>query len=353
MAAYWGLTHGVHAGVAFMFKCLFITLVLSIMEVSLSFDNAVVNASILKGWSPFWQKIFLTVGILVAVFGMRLVFPIVVVAFSAQLGMMEVVDLALNNPAEYSKHLTDNYPVLAAFGGAFLMLVGLSFFLDGDKDTHWLKGESVFSCIASKLKFSNYIFVSVMVAVVYLAIVCNADMNWDAGMPVLKAAVTAVLIYAGVQLLCTVLEKLGGVDEEESEANGKALTAVAKGGIAGFLYLEILDASFSFDGVIGAFAISQDVVVIMLGLAIGAMFVRSMTVYLVERGTLNEYVYLEHGAQYAIVVLATIMLLGSLGLHVPEVFTGLAGAGIIGIAFWYSVKKNKRDALEEANKVSE
>ncbi|MFO0005646.1 MAG: DUF475 domain-containing protein, partial [bacterium] len=100
-----------------------------------------------------------------------------------------------------------------------------------------------------------------------------------------------------------------------------------RSGIAAFLYLEVLDASFSFDGVIGAFAITRDVVIIMLGLAIGAMFVRSMTVYLVNKGTLDRFVFLEHGAHYAIGVLAVIMLIGTVQ-HVPEVLTGF-----IGIAF--------------------
>lgn len=341
LAACWGFTHGTDAGVGFMLKCLFITMVLAVMEVSLSFDNAVVNASILKHWSPFWQKVFLTVGIVVAVFGMRLVFPILVVAFSAQIEIMSVIELALNNPAEYSRHLTDNYPVLAAFGGTFLMLVGLSYFLDGEKDNHWLKGEALYSSLAEKITHLHYVVVALIVGAVYVAIVRANNMAWDSGFPELKAAVTAILIYAGVQMLCGLLEKFTGDDEDEGHANGQALNSVAKGGIAGFLYLELLDASFSFDGVIGAFAISQDVVIIMLGLAIGAMFVRSMTVFLVERGTLNEYEYLEHGAQYAIVALAIIMLLGSVGIHIPEVFTGLVGAGMIGLAFWCSVKKNR------------
>lgn len=94
-AAYWGFTHG---GMAAMLSALFITFVLALMEISLSFDNAVVNASVLKHWDKFWKTIFLTVGMLIAVFGMRLVFPIVIVAVTADMGMKEVVDLALNNP---------------------------------------------------------------------------------------------------------------------------------------------------------------------------------------------------------------------------------------------------------------
>ena len=107
------------------------------------------------------------------------------------------------------------------------------------------------------------------------------------------------------------------------------------------MYLEVLDASFSFDGVIGAFAITSDVVIIMLGLAIGAMFVRSMTIYLVEKGTLDAYIYLEHGAHYAIGALAFIMLAGMTGVHVPEVVTGLIGVAFIVWAVLASIKHNK------------
>jgi len=120
---------------------------------------------------------------------------------------------------------------------------------------------------------------------------------------------------------------------------------VKRGGIGGFLYLEVLDASFSFDGVIGAFAITSDVVIIMLGLAIGAMFVRSMTVFLVHKGTLDEFVYLEHGAHYAIGILAVIML-ASMKFHIPEIFTGLIGVAFILASLWSSVQhRKKQEAL--------
>ena len=120
---------------------------------------------------------------------------------------------------------------------------------------------------------------------------------------------------------------------------------VKRAGIAGFLYLEVLDASFSFDGVIGAFAITKDVVIIMLGLGIGAMFVRSLTVYLVNKGTLDEYVFLEHGAHYAIGALAIIMLL-SMEYHIPEAVTGLVGIAFIGLALISSIRRRR---LEEAS----
>jgi len=106
------------------------------------------------------------------------------------------------------------------------------------------------------------------------------------------------------------------------------------------LYLEVLDASFSFDGVIGAFAITKDIIIIMIGLGVGAWFVRSMTIYLVEKGTLSAYIYLEHGAHYAIGALALIMI-ASVKFHIPEVITGLIGIAFIGLAFMSSVKHRR------------
>jgi hypothetical protein len=107
-----------------------------------------------------------------------------------------------------------------------------------------------------------------------------------------------------------------------------------------FLYLEALDASFSFDGVIGAFAITQDIFIIATGLGVGAMYIRSITVYLVRKGTLSDYVYLEHGAHWAIGALAVILLV-TIKHEVPEVVTGLVGVGFIGAAFISSLIRNR------------
>ncbi len=139
ISAYWGYSHGPEAGIKTMLTALTITTILAVMEVSLSFDNAVVNASVLRGWDHFWKMIFLTVGIVIAVFGMRLVFPIVIVAVTADMGMLDVVKMALNNPIEYSAKLMAHHAEIAAFGGSFLLLVFLNFFLDAEKDTHWFR----------------------------------------------------------------------------------------------------------------------------------------------------------------------------------------------------------------------
>lgn len=157
-----------------------------------------------------------------------------------------------------------------------------------------------------------------------------------------------ILVYLGVNVMSSLLEGADDDDPETEAIEGKEVAgAIAKGGIAGFLYLEVLDASFSFDGVIGAFAITNDVIIIMLGLAVGAMFVRSMTIFLVEKGTLDEFVYLEHGAHYAIGALAIIMLLATMHIEVPEIITGLIGIAFIVWAVINSISYNKRQAQNE------
>ena len=308
-----------------------IAAILGVMEVSLSFDNAVVNASVLKTWDAYWQKLFLGVGIVIAVFGMRLLFPLVIVAVAADIGLMDVWQLALNDPKTYSMHLTNHHAEVAAFGGMFLLLVFLNFLLDHEKQMHWLgNAEKKLGALGKVSSIS--VMVSLGVLLASLGLVSEAQK-----LVVLVSGLWGVLVYVGVDTVSKLLEK-----EEEG---GNVGEMVKRGGIGGFLYLEVLDASFSFDGVIGAFAITTDVVIIMLGLAIGAMFVRSLTVYLVEKGTLDQFVYLEHGAHYAIGILAVIML-ASMKYHIPEIFTGLVGVAFIGASLWSSIRhRRKHEAL--------
>ncbi|MFC0169122.1 DUF475 domain-containing protein [Pseudoduganella danionis] len=304
-----------------------IAAILAAMEVSLSFDNAVVNASVLKTWDDYWQKLFLGVGIIIAVFGMRLLFPLVIVAVAADIGITDVWHLALNDPKTYSMHLTNHHAEVAAFGGMFLLLVFLNFLFDHEKEVHWLG--HVEQKLGALGKVSS---IAVMIAMGVLlgsmSLVAEAQK-----LVVLISGLWGILIYVGVDAISNLLEK-----EEEGSNVGDM---VKKGGIGGFLYLEVLDASFSFDGVIGAFAITTDVVIIMLGLAIGAMFVRSLTVYLVKKGTLDEFVFLEHGAHYAIGILAAIML-ASMKYHIPELFTGLIGVAFIAASLWSSVRHRRQ-----------
>ncbi|MGH8853279.1 MAG: DUF475 domain-containing protein [Telluria sp.] len=328
LAGWWGYDH---AGVSGAVTAVGVAAILSVMEVSLSFDNAVVNASVLKDWNEFWLKLFLGLGMIIAVFGMRLVFPLVIVAVAADLGITEVWNLALTDPKGFSSHLTNHHAEVAAFGGMFLLLVFLSFLLDDEKEIHWLGHFE--RKLGSLGKVSS---ISVLVALGALMF----SVSWveeAQKMVVLMAGLWGILVYIGVDMISSLLEK------SESDESSNVGDMVKRGGIGGFLYLEVLDASFSFDGVIGAFAITTDVVIIMLGLAIGAMFVRSMTVYLVRQGTLDEYVYLEHGAHYAIGILAVIMLV-SMKFHVPELITGGVGVAFILASLWSSLQHKKLNA---------
>jgi hypothetical protein len=330
IAAWWGYSHG---GVTAMFSALGIAVILGVMEVSLSFDNAVVNASVLKTWDKFWQSLFLGLGMIIAVFGMRLLFPLVIVAQAADLGLVEVWNLALSNPEQYSMHLTNHHAEVAAFGGIFLLLVFLNFLFDDEKEIHWLgRLEEKLGALG---KISS---ISVMIALGTL-MASLSMIEEGRKLVVLTAGLWGILTYVGVDVV-------GGLLEGE-EKDGNVGELIKRGGIGGFLYLEVLDASFSFDGVIGAFAITKDVVIIMLGLAIGAMFVRSMTVYLVRKGTLDEFVYLEHGAHYAIGILAFIML-ASMKFHIPEIFTGLIGVAFIAASLWSSIRYKRRHPALEA-----
>lgn len=325
LAFWWGLSHG---SVMLGLTAVAIVAILAVMEVSLSFDNAVVNASILKHWDHFWKTLFLTVGILIAVFGMRLLFPLVIVAATADMGMIEVAKLALNDPKSYSEKLLAHHAEIAAFGGMFLLLVFLNFLFDNDKETHWFTWlERKLSILGRSGTASTLVALLSLIAVMPIVPVDNQFVVFMAG-------IWGIVIYQGVSLLSSLLEG----ESEESPEVGKA---IQRGGVAGFIYLEVLDASFSFDGVIGAFAITSDVIIIMLGLAIGAFFVRSMTIYLVDKGTLDEFVYLEHGAHYAIGALAVIMLL-SMHFHIPELVTGLIGAGFIGWSLVASISYKKK-----------
>ena len=330
LAGWWGFEHG---GISGLLSALWITAVLGVLEVSLSFDNAVVNASVLRHWNEFWRKLFLTVGILVAVFGMRLLFPLVIVSVATGLGLIDVWHMAIQTPQEYSRHLTEHHAEVSAFGGAFLMLVFLNFLFDSEKELHWL------GWIEEKVgKFGSE---GLAILLTLLAVFAAMSlMPEHRKLPVLISGVVGVLVYVGVDWISGLLE-----EEEEDPTIGKM---ISQGSIGGFLYLEVLDASFSFDGVIGAFAITNDVVIIMLGLAIGAMFVRSLTVFLVYKGTLQEFVYLEHGAHYAIGILAVIML-ASMKFHIPEVITGLIGVAFIAASLWSSIQHKKKHAALEAH----
>ncbi|MBO0853574.1 MAG: DUF475 domain-containing protein [Nocardia sp.] len=315
---------------------------LGVLEVSLSFDNAVVNAGVLGRMSRFWQRIFLTVGMVVAVVGMRLLFPLIVVAIGAHLGPIEALRLATHPPAggaptfpdgspSYETILTAANPKIAAFGGMFLLLLFLNY-ICSEREITWLSWLE--RPLARLGRFSMVTVVIALVSLVVTAQFVGPDRQTD------------VVMIAGALGMTTyyLVDSLGNYfgDEEAGTGPSHAAMLTGRAALLGFVYLEVIDASFSFDGVIGAFAISADPIIIALGLGlIGAMFVRSLTVYLVRRGALEEFAYLEHGAHWAIGALAVVLLI-STGHHLNEITTGLIGVVIIAAAFVSSLVRNRR-----------
>ncbi|MBG0739828.1 DUF475 domain-containing protein [Paeniglutamicibacter antarcticus] len=333
--------------------------ILGVLEISLSFDNAVVNARILEKMNAFWQKIFLTVGILIAVLGMRILFPLLIVGVTAKLNPVEAVDLALqkgdiHTPGTYAYLLHDAHPQIAAFGGIFLLMLFLDFMFE-DREIHWLAFLEKPLAWIGKLNGASLV-------VGLVGLVIAAQFAGDKQGQVLVSGILGMVTY----FLVTGLGALFEVDDEDEDGEvepeevaakaekiahpkGGAGKAVGRAAFLLFLYLEVIDASFSFDGVIGAFAITSDPIIIALGLGlIGAIFVRSLTVYLVRQGTLDEFVYLDHGAHWAIGALSVILLI-TIGTQINEVVTGLIGVVFILAAFLSSIGRNKRLAAGTEN----
>ncbi|OAN44824.1 hypothetical protein A6A04_08400 [Paramagnetospirillum marisnigri] len=328
LAAGWGLGYSGEQSHPAALSTVFIVAVLAVLEVSLSFDNAVVNAKVLATMDPVWQRRFITWGIIIAVFGMRIVFPLLIVGIMAEISPWQALKLAASQPDEYARLMTEAHVSIAAFGGSFLAMVGLKYFFDVHKNVHWVRAVE-----EPLTKLGKIEAVEIALVLVTLYLITKALPDAD-DLPFLLSGMLGIVTFVLVEGVSALM----GVEDEGPKLVGKS-------GFASFLYLEVLDASFSFDGVIGAFALTNNLFVIALGLGVGAMFVRSLTIMLVEKGTLTEYLYLEHGAFWAILALAAMMLAGSF-MHIPEVVTGLIGAVLIGLSFLSSVRHNRQEVLD-------
>ena len=332
--AYFWAEHS-HPGTGFL--ALFIVAFLSILEVTLSFDNAVINAMKLEKMDDKWRHRFLTWGIAIAVFGMRFLFPIIVVAAFSGLTIMGVAKLALYDVDKYAHYLHLVHAPLVTFGGAFLLMIFLSYFFNEKKECHWV------CCLEKPLQKMNCVkYIDVVVALVSLMILQNFIPE-EQKVAVIMAGFTGIVLYLVIDSISNLLECI-------AEKKAALMGGTAKLGFIGFLYLELIDASFSLDGVLGAFAISKDIVIISIGLAIGAMFVRSLTIFMVDMKTLKQYLFLEHGAHWAIGFLAIIMFI-STRMEIPEVITGGVGLVIVSAAFISSIMHNKRQLQNQVKEI--
>ena len=289
----------------------FIVALLSVMEVSLSFDNAAMNATVLRKMDRYWQGIFLTWGILISVFLIRLVLPAVIVSASSHMGMLEVGKLAFQNPVEYGRQITRSHDIIAAFGGSFLMMVYLNFLMDSEKETHWFPWIERFIATNSPENIAEkYVVISFLVLLASLIV-----------MPPMIPVLVGIVTFIMLDLFKQSVETFN----------------ISKG-LGAFIYLEVLDASFSLDGVIGAFAISSNIIAIMIGLGIGSVVIRSLTVYMVRKKALEAFTYLEHGALYSIGVLGLLMFL-STRMEIPQLFVGTIGITFITSSIITSIRR--------------
>lgn len=324
---------------------------LTILELSLSFDNAVINALILANMPPVWRRRFLTWGMLIAVFGVRLVFPILIVFATTDLSFVESFSLAINNPAEYEKVILASHHIVMAFGGIFLLMIFLSFLFNENKDVHWI---AVIEKYASR--WSSIGNLKILIAILTVAVIGfyapshilidDVVKNIDKG-EIILPMIYGILLYLCIEFLRGILEDDGtkhdstSMESEREKIEHVVNSKLAKGGFASFIYLELIDMSFSFDGVLGAFAVSQNIVIIMLGLGAGAFAVRNLTILMVDRGTVAEYKYLEHGAMWSVGLLAMSMII-QIFMHLPHGLIIAFAIIPIAIAFIHSVRENKQ-----------
>lgn len=322
LSAYIGWIYG--GTTAAVLQALMIAFVLGMLEVSLSFDNAIVNAVVLREMTDVWRHRFLTWGMLIAVFGMRLIFPLVIVAVMADIGPWAALKMAALAPDEYAAIMLNAHMEVSAFGGTFLMMVALKYFYDENKKEHWIPWLEKPVALLGKIEAIHIAMTLIMVVVITRYLPAADGLNF------LLSGLTGIITFVIVDGISGWLESLGA-------SSGNIHSASA----GMFLYLEVLDASFSFDGVVGAFAITHNLFIIMIGLSIGAFFVRSLTIMFVEQQTLARFLYLEHGAFYAIGALASIMLINPF-VHMPEWFTGLIGAVIILSSLYWSIRVNPK-----------
>lgn len=326
-----GVVGHFYGGGAMIVSYLISAMLLAVLEIAVSLDNAVVNAGVLKDMDEVWRKRFLTWGMAIAVFGMRLIFPIAIVSIAGGISPLQAIDLGLFKPTEYQSLLKSVNTEVMAFGGTFLMMVFASHFIDHEKEVHWVPALGPLLSKIGKHSTAK-VFIPLIIVAIFASFLHGVEQT-----KFIMSAVWGAVTYLMVDGLSDLF------DVEDGAAT------VGKTGLAGFMYLEVVDASFSFDGVIAAFAITDNFLIIMLGLSIGAMFVRSLTIMLVEKGTLSEFRYLEDGAFWGIGWLVFAMFAHVLHIELGEATVAGGAAVAIALSVWHSIVANKKEALLEKN----
>jgi hypothetical protein len=293
-----------------------IILGLALFEIVSSIDNAVINADVLATMSARARRWFLVYGIFIAVFLVRGLMPLLIVYFSApSLGLVNAFTATFSSDPRVLEIIDKQTPILLAGGGVYLVFLFL----------HWLfieKKEYAFFFerhIHQKMYFWFYALASVLLlAIVWTVIKINPLIALGA-----VVGSTAFFITNGF--------KHNAEEVEKRLMAGGGLSVVSK-----ILYLELIDATFSIDGVLGAFAFTVSIPLILAGNGLGAFVVRYVTVHGVK--TVKKYRYLKNGAMYSVAALGAIMIMESMAVHIYTLLPPIITVAVIGLFFWLSVR---------------
>jgi uncharacterized protein len=299
---------------------------LIVFEVVNSVDNAIVNASVLKTMSMLWRKRFLLIGIITSVFLVRFILPLLIVWISVPNISGADLFLAFTGQSTIAAEAIEaQKPLILMFGGVFLLFLYF----------HWLfleKKEPLF--IERFIKEKHGVWFFAFAAIILVLVMYLARAN---SMMMLAAAIGSDTFFILYGLKQTA---------EESERN-LVSGAGTMSDASKFLYLEVLDMTFSFDGVIGAFAFTINLILILIGIGVGAMVVRELTIRGID--TIAKYKYLKNGALTSIGFLGLFMIVEAFGIEMPSVVPIIVTLGLVGAAFWLSKRCMPKTTVTASN----
>ncbi|MBI4101735.1 MAG: DUF475 domain-containing protein [Candidatus Nealsonbacteria bacterium] len=304
-----------------MLSGIVIILGLVVFEVISSVDNAIVNAHVLKTMSPKWRKIFLVWGIFTAVFLVRGLLPFVVIWLSVpEIGFSGVWQSMIKSPPEISQLIEERRGIILIGAGVFLLLVYLHWLFLEKKDPYFVPDRLV--------KPQHGVWFFAFAAIILVGLLYSARSSWHLMLAAALGNAVFFIMYG--------FREQAEKQEHLLHSPGSNFSDLSK-----LMYLEVLDASFSFDGVVGAFAFTTSIPLIFLGNGIGALVVRELTIKGIDR--VSQYKWLKNGAMTSIGVLGVFIILKSFGVHIPEYLPTITTVGLVGLTFWEShrfLKKN-------------
>jgi len=299
-----------------MLTAIIIILGLIVFEVVSSVDNAIVNAHVLKTMSAKWRKIFLFWGIFFAIFIVRGLVPLIVVWLSVpEIGFIGAFHAAFSGSADFSQLIEERKGIILLGAGVFMALLYLHWLFLEKKDPYFVSDKLI------KPHYGIWFFASASIILATVLYVARAD--WRL---MLSAAIGNAVFF----ILYGFREQAAKQEEMLQDENNN-LSNLSK-----LMYLEVLDTSFSFDGVFGAFAFTTAIPLILIGNGIGALVVRQLTIMGIEK--VSQYKWLKNGAMTSIGFLGLVMVLKSFGVNIPEYLPTLITIGLVGLTFWRSHK---------------